>query len=102
MALLYSTIFYFMVGLRGGVDHFFIFFSTVMLIQLTAVSVATLAVSIFRDFANAAMVGFALFGASNFAGGCFLPANKIPVYVSWVKWVSYIVRCMAFTCCMHD
>jgi ABC-type transport system involved in multi-copper enzyme maturation permease subunit len=92
MALLYSTIFYFMVGLRGGADHFFVFFTTVLLIQLTVVSLATFAVSVFRDFANAAMVGFAIFGASQFAGGCFLPANKIPVYVSWMKWTSYIVR----------
>lgn len=95
MAFLYSIIFYLMVGLRPGVDHYFIFFTVVLLIQLTAVSVAMFAVSLFRDFANAAMVGFAVFGSSNFAGGCFLPANRIPVYVSWVKWISYIVSSSA-------
>jgi ABC-type multidrug transport system permease subunit len=91
MSLIYSLIFYYMVGLRGGASHFFTFFGTVLLIQLTAVSVATFAVSVFREFALSSMVGFAIFGYSNFGGGCFVPANKIPVYVRWVKWISYIV-----------
>ncbi|KAF2663360.1 pleiotropic drug resistance protein, ABC superfamily [Microthyrium microscopicum] len=90
MSFLYSVIFYFMVGLRPGTEHFFIFFATVLLIQLTAVSVAMFSVSIFRDFPSAAMIGFAVFGYSNFSGGCFIPANKIPPYVGWVKWISYI------------
>jgi ABC-type multidrug transport system permease subunit len=80
-----------MVGLRPGATHFLIFFGTVLLIQLTAVSVAMFSVSVFRDFARSAMVGFAVFGYSNFGGGCFVPANELPVYVSWVKWISYIV-----------
>jgi hypothetical protein len=80
-----------MVGLRSGASHFLIFFSTVLLIQLTVVSIATFSVAVFRDFANASMVGFAVFGYSNFGGGCFIPANKVPIYVSWVKWISYIV-----------
>jgi hypothetical protein len=95
-ALFYSLIIYYMVGLRPGASHFFVFFAIVILIQLTAVSVALFAVSIFREFSLAVMVGFAVFGYSNFGGGCFLPANKIPVYVNWVKWISYIVSLKEF------
>jgi ABC-type multidrug transport system permease subunit len=76
------------------VDHYLVFFAMVLLIQLAAVSVAMFAVSISRNFANASMVTFAVFGASNFTGGCFLPANRLPVYVSWLKWLSYIVSTM--------
>jgi ABC-type multidrug transport system permease subunit len=85
-----------MVGLRAGASHLFLFLAIVILVQLSAVSVALFAVSIFRDFARAAMIAFAVFGSSTFAGGCFIPANLIPVYVNWVKWISYVVRLSTF------
>jgi ABC-2 type transporter len=91
ISLIFSFIFYFMVGLKREAASFLIFFCVALLVQLTSVTVAMFSISYFRDFARSSMVGFAIFGYSVFAGGCFVPATRLPVYVSWVKWISYMV-----------
>lgn len=80
-----------MVGLQAEANHFLVFFFTVLLVHFASVTVATFSIACFRDFARASMIGNAVFGYTVFAGGCFSPPNKLPVYVRWLRWISYEV-----------
>ena len=54
--LIFSLIFYFMVGFRTDGSQFFVFFAFTLLAQYIAVCLATLCVSISRNFAGASLV----------------------------------------------
>ncbi|KAJ6255936.1 hypothetical protein Dda_9227 [Drechslerella dactyloides] len=88
--LLFSSIFYFMVGLERDTERFFIFFSVVLIGQFVAVTFATLAVAISRNFAEASLVSNLNFTVQSFACGYFLQSSQMPVYVRWTKWISYV------------
>ena len=54
--LIFSIIFYFMVGFRHNASQFFIFFAIELLGHYLAVTLATLAVAISRDFTGAVLI----------------------------------------------
>ncbi|KAF3908799.1 hypothetical protein ABW21_db0207627 [Orbilia brochopaga] len=88
--LLFSAIYYFMVGLERDAEHFFIFFSVILIGQFIAVTFATLSVAISRNFAEASLVANFNFTLQSLACGYFLQSSQMPVYVRWTKWISYV------------
>jgi ABC-type multidrug transport system ATPase subunit/ABC-type multidrug transport system permease subunit len=87
--LIFSLIFYFMVGYRLDVGQFFIFFLLTLLTHYIAVTFAALAVSVARSFPGASLVGNLSFTLQSFACGYFVQSQQIPVYVRWLKWCAY-------------
>ncbi|KAJ6092503.1 hypothetical protein N7486_007792 [Penicillium sp. IBT 16267x] len=87
--LLFSIIFYFMVGYRLDAAQFFIFFLLTLLTHYIAVTFAAVAVGLVRDFSGATLVANLSFTVQSFACGYFVQSNQIPVYVRWLKWCAY-------------
>lgn len=87
--VLFAVIFYFMVGYRIDAGQFFIFLVLTVLTHYVAVTFASLAVSISRNFPGASLIGNLCFTLQSFACGYFVQANQIPVYVKWLKWCAY-------------
>ena len=83
--LVYSVIFYFMVGFRPLASQFFILFGVVLLTHHIAVNVATVCVAMARDFAVASLIGNMIFTLQSLAGGFFVQPNQIPIWVRWLK-----------------
>ena len=87
MPLIYSLIFYFMVGFRAEATTFFMFFFLVVLSQYVTIAFATLCVAISRDFAGASLFANLMYTVNSFACGYFVNADQIPVYTRWLKWI---------------
>ena len=54
--LIFSVIFYFLVGFRPLASQFFVFYAIVLLCQYLSVTFATVCVAAFRDFARASLI----------------------------------------------
>ena len=87
--LLFSIIFYFMVGYRLDAAQFFIFFALTLLTHYIAVTFAAVSIGVARSFPGASLVGNLSFTLQSFACGYFVQSNQIPVYVRWLKWCAY-------------
>ncbi|KAJ5773581.1 hypothetical protein N7457_008477 [Penicillium paradoxum] len=87
--LIFSLIFYFMVGYRLDAAQFFVFFVLTLLTHYIAVTFAAVAVGVARSFPGASLVTNLSFTLQSFACGYFVQANQIPVYVKWLKWCAY-------------
>ncbi|KAJ5156010.1 hypothetical protein N7492_008813 [Penicillium capsulatum] len=87
--LLFSIIFYFMVGYRLDAGQFFIFFALTLLTHYIAVTFAAVSIGVARSFPGASLVGNLSFTLQSFACGYFVQSNQIPVYVRWLKWCAY-------------
>ncbi|KAL2825826.1 P-loop containing nucleoside triphosphate hydrolase protein [Aspergillus cavernicola] len=87
--LLFSIIYYFMVGYRKETGQILIFAMMSILTQVTATSSAIVFVSLMRSFAAASTVGNLLFTLQSFAAGYLIQVPQMPVYVSWLRWVTY-------------
>ena len=87
--LLFSVIYYFMLGFRPEAGQFFIFFAVMLLVQYIAVCQATLCVSISRSFAGASLIANMSYTLQSLGCGYFVQSNQIPVYMRWLKWTAY-------------
>ncbi|KAF3387300.1 putative ABC transporter ATP-binding protein/permease [Penicillium rolfsii] len=87
--LLFTIIFYFMVGYRLEPGQFFIFFALTLLTHYIAVTFAAVAIGVARSFPGASLVGNMCFTLQSFACGYFVQSQQIPVYVRWLKWCAY-------------
>ena len=88
--LMFSVIFYFMVGFRAIASQFFVFFGIVLVMQYIAVSYATLCIAVSRNFAGATLVANMGFTLQSLGCGYFVNANEIPIWVRWLKWCAYV------------
>lgn len=87
--LLFSIIYYFMVGYRLEAGQFFIFFALTLLTHYIAVTFAAVSIGVARSFPGASLVGNMCFTLQSFACGYFVQSQQIPVYVRWLKWCAY-------------
>ncbi|CAL5870213.1 uncharacterized protein PFLUO_LOCUS4448 [Penicillium psychrofluorescens] len=87
--LLFSIIYYFMVGYRIDTAQFFIFFILTVLTHYIAMTFASVAIGIARNFPGASLAANLCFTVQSFACGYFVQSNQIPVYVRWIKWCAY-------------
>ncbi|KAF9467409.1 P-loop containing nucleoside triphosphate hydrolase protein [Collybia nuda] len=86
---LFCVIFYFLSGFSADGIQFFKFYAVILLNQFIAVTFATFCVAISRDFSIASLIGNLLYTFQTFAAGFFVQAATIPVYVRWIKWISF-------------
>lgn len=89
--LLFSVIYYFMVGFRADGGQFLTFFSVILLEHYIAVCFAMVCVAISRNFAGASLVANLAYTLQSMACGYFIQSNTIPIYVRWTKWTAYVV-----------
>lgn len=89
--LIFSVIYYFMVGFRADGGQFLMFFSVILLEHYIAVCFAMVCVAISRNFAGASLVANLAYTLQSMACGYFIQSNTIPVYVRWTKWTAYVV-----------
>ena len=88
---LFSVIFYFMAGFDRDVQKFFIFFSITLLGQYIAVTCAMTCVAAVRHFPGASLIANLVYTLQSMACGMFVQSQTIPVYVRWLKWLTYTV-----------
>lgn len=88
---LFSIIFYFMGGFERDASQFFIFFAITVLNHYIAVTCAITCVTASRNFPGASLIANMVFTLQSMACGMFIQANSIPVYVRWLKWITYSV-----------
>lgn len=87
--ILFSVVFYFMVGYRLEAAEFFIFLTINILTHYLAVTFAAVCIAISRNFPGASLVANLSFTLQSMACGFFVQSNQIPVYVRWTKWIAY-------------
>jgi len=80
-----------MVGYDLDGFQFFRYFAVVLVGQYLAVTFATLAVALSRDYNDAALIGNLSFTLQTMTSGYFVRVNNIPVYARWTRWISYVV-----------
>lgn len=83
--LIFSVIFYFMVGFRPVASQFLVFLAITVLCHYIAVTFATVCVAISRNFAGASLVANMGYTIQSLGCGYFVQSNQIPVYVRWLK-----------------
>ena len=83
--LVFSVIFYFMVGFRAEVGQFFVFFAISVLMQYIAVTFAMTCVATSRNFAGASLIANMGYTIQSLGCGYFVQSHQIPVYVRWLK-----------------
>ncbi|PKS11198.1 hypothetical protein jhhlp_002959 [Lomentospora prolificans] len=86
---LFSVIFYFMAGFEREADKFFIFFAITLLNHYVAMTCALSCVAAVRNFPGASLIANLVFTLQSMACGMFIQSNTIPVYVRWLKWITY-------------
>ncbi|KAF4450554.1 hypothetical protein F53441_6334 [Fusarium austroafricanum] len=86
---LFSVIFYFMADFDRDVERFFTFFAITLLNQYIAVTCAMTCVATVRHFAGASVIANLVFTLQSMACGMFINVNSLPVYVRWLKWLTY-------------
>ena len=85
--IIFSSMFYFMVGLRSDAASFSIFLAVSVASQYSAVTLACLCVALSRDFAVATLIANLLFTIQFLSCGWMVQANQLPVYLRWLRWV---------------
>jgi len=85
---LFCFIFSYLAGFQGNIG---IFLAVVVLIHHIVVSFALFCVALLRDFAWAALMANLVATVQTYGSGFFAQAASIPVYVRWMKYVTYIV-----------
>ncbi|CAF3484152.1 hypothetical protein SNK03_012781 [Fusarium graminearum] len=86
---LFSVLFFFMAGFERDVARFFTFFAITLLNQYIAVTCAMVCVATVRHFAGASVIANLVFTLQSMACGMFINVNSLPVYVRWLKWLTY-------------
>lgn len=95
--LIFSLIYYFMVGFDANGNEFLTFFSIILLEHYIAVCFAMVCVAVSRNFAGASLVANLAYTLQSMACGYFIQSNTIPIYVRWTKWTAYVVSLHSHT-----
>ncbi|KAH9904295.1 ABC transporter [Xylariomycetidae sp. FL2044] len=95
---LYSVIFYFMVGFDLDPGKFFTFFSIVLLNHYIAITLAMTSVAAVRHFPGASLIANLTYTIQSMACGYFIQSNTIPVYVRWIKYITYTYYAFGALC----
>ncbi|EGD79576.1 ABC transporter [Salpingoeca rosetta] len=88
--LLFSIVTYFMVGLRGGADHFFLYVLTIFLVSQTAEGIALIVSAIADDPQQAGAISPIFIVTSMLFGGFFIGVDQIPAWLAWLKHLSFL------------
>ena len=86
---IFSTIFYFMAGFDRDAQKFIIFFAINMLNHYIAVTCAMACIAAIRHFPGASLLANLNYTLQSMACGYFIQSETIPVYVRWLKYLTY-------------
>jgi ABC-type multidrug transport system ATPase subunit len=94
--IIFSSIFYFMVGFRSDLASFGIFLAISVASHYSAVTLACLCVALSRDFAVSSLIANLSFTIQFLSCGWVVQAKQLPVYLKWLRWVvSSFVDCFS-------
>jgi len=85
--IIFTTIYYFMVGFRKDVATFWVFLGVVVGTHYCAVTLAFLCVAISRDFATASVLANLSYTLQVLCSGFMIQTDQFPPYLKWVKWI---------------
>ncbi|KAL5091533.1 hypothetical protein Trisim1_003135 [Trichoderma cf. simile WF8] len=86
---LFSLILYFMAGFDHDAAKFFTFFSISFVNHFACIMCAFTCVVTVRHFPGASLIANFAFTLQSIACGIFIQVDTIPVYVRWLKWVTW-------------
>ncbi|TDZ54545.1 putative ABC transporter ATP-binding protein/permease [Colletotrichum trifolii] len=86
---LFSAIVYFMANFDRDTSQFFTFFAITLINHYIAVTCAVACVTASRNFPGASLIANMVFTLQSMACGYFIQSNTIPIYVRWLKWITY-------------
>ncbi|GMG06795.1 unnamed protein product [Aspergillus oryzae] len=89
LPLLFTAIYYPMVGYRGSTSQICIFLLIMMLTHYLAVGVALFCVATTRSFHGAGLMGNLYFTLQTIASGYFIQINQTPGYARWLRWITH-------------
>ncbi|KAI0835944.1 P-loop containing nucleoside triphosphate hydrolase protein [Hypoxylon sp. FL0890] len=95
---LYAVIYYFMAGFDRDVSKFFTFFAILLLNHYIAVTLALTSVAAVRHFPGASLIANLAYTLQSMACGYFIQSNTIPVYVRWMKYITYTYYAFGALC----
>ncbi|RKP27887.1 LOW QUALITY PROTEIN: hypothetical protein SYNPS1DRAFT_32331 [Syncephalis pseudoplumigaleata] len=87
--ILLGLVVYHMVGLVPGIGHFAKFLLVLVIFNLTAASICLLLGVLFRDISIANLLASLVMLFSMLFGGLLLNKESIPVYLRWLKHLSF-------------
>lgn len=94
--IIFSSIFYFMVGFWNDLASFRIFLTVSVASHYSAVTLACLCVALSRDFAVSSLIANLCFTIQFLSCGWVVQAEQLPVYLKWLRWVvSSLVDCFS-------
>ncbi|XP_032868649.1 broad substrate specificity ATP-binding cassette transporter ABCG2-like isoform X2 [Amblyraja radiata] len=88
--LIFSSITYFLMGLKLDIGSFFLFYMTLSLTSLSAVSMAFLVSASVSTFATANALIALPYVVMMVFGGFLVNLNKMLHWLSWLKWMSIV------------
>ncbi|KXJ90620.1 P-loop containing nucleoside triphosphate hydrolase protein [Microdochium bolleyi] len=95
---IFSLVFYFMAGFEADAARFLQFFAVVLLNHYIVVMLASTAVSMVRHFAGAGLVANLAYTLQSMACGYFINVETLPVYVRWMKHITYMYYAFGALC----
>lgn len=90
--ILFSVISYWMAGLDRDAGRFMTYFAITLINQYIAVTCAMCCVAASRNFAGASLISNMAYTLQSFACGYFIQSDTIPVWLRWLKYLTYTVR----------
>lgn len=90
--IIFSVISYWMAGLNPEPERFLTYFAITLINQYIAVTCAMVCVMTSRHFAGASLIANLVYTLQSFACGFFIQSNTIPIWLRWIKYITYTVR----------
>lgn len=90
--IIFSVISYWMAGLNRDPERFLTYFAITLINQYIAVTCAMVCVTTSRHFAGASLIANLVYTLQSFACGFFIQSNSIPIWLRWIKYITYTVR----------
>ncbi|XP_062517851.1 protein white-like [Corticium candelabrum] len=90
MSFIFCIISYPMIGFRSGVSHFFVFYGTLVISSLAAMSYGYCISAVSPSVPVAAAISSALYLPFIVLGGFYQRSNSVKTHLLWIKFTSWV------------